>query len=119
MSKECECGQSKWVFKYKLNSDGTIKSYKARLVAKEFSQIPGIDYDETYAPVPRSDSHRLLIALAAYYGWTPRQLDVKLAFLYGTLDRDIYMELVDRSREPSKVCKLWKCIDWLKQSPLV
>jgi hypothetical protein len=76
--------KSKWVFKYKLNRDGTIKSHKARLVAKGFSQIPSTDYDETYAPVARYDSHRLLIALAAHHGWTPRQLDIKSAFFIRT-----------------------------------
>jgi hypothetical protein len=117
--KDANVVKSKWVFKYKFTPDGTIKSHKAHLVAKGFSQIPGTDYDKTYAPVARYDSHRLLIALAAHHGWNLRQLDVKSAFLYGTLDRDIYMELPNGSREPSKVCKLRKCIYGLKQSPLV
>jgi hypothetical protein len=66
--KDTNVVKSKWVVKYKINSDGTIKLHKARLVTKGFSQIPGTDYDETYATVARYDSHRLLIALAAHHG---------------------------------------------------
>lgn len=61
---------SKWVFKIKHKADGSVDRYKARLVAKGFSQQPGTDYDETYAPVARYDSLRLLLALAAHNGWT-------------------------------------------------
>lgn len=67
--------------------------YKARLVAQGFSQRPGIDFDEIYAPVARYDSLRLLLALAAKNGWSPMQLDIKAAFLYGELQEKIYMEL--------------------------
>lgn len=110
---------SKWVFKVKYKADGSIERYKARLVAKGFSQQPGTDYDETYAPVARYDSLRLLLALAAHNGWTPRQLDVKSAFLYGTLDREIYMEIPDGYKESGKCYLLRKSIYGLKQSPLV
>ena len=110
---------SKWVFKIKHKADGSIERYKARLVAKGFSQQPGTDYDDTYAPVARYDSLRLLLALAAHNGWIPRQLDVKSAFLYGNLDRKIYMEMPDGYKEPGKCYLLKKCIYGLKQSPLV
>lgn len=63
---------SRWVFKIKHKADGLIERYKARLVAKGFSQQPGTGYDETYAPVARYDSLRLLLALAAHKGWKPR-----------------------------------------------
>ncbi|KAI0992526.1 hypothetical protein K3495_g15659, partial [Podosphaera aphanis] len=110
---------SKWVFKVKYKADGSVERYKARLVAKGFSQQPGTDYDDTYAPVARYDSLRLLLALAAHNGWTPRQLDVKSAFLYGKLDRKIYMEIPDGYKEPGKCYLLRKSIYGLKQSPLV
>lgn len=101
---------SRWVFKIKHKADGSLDRYKARLVAKGFSQQPGTDYDDTYAPVARYDSLRLLLALAAHKRWVPRQLDVKSAFLYGKLDREIYMEIPDGYKEPGKCYLLRKSI---------
>jgi len=72
---------SRWVFKAKANAQGEVERYKARLVAKGFSQILDQDYDEIFAPIVRYDSLRLLLAISAYKGWGPRQLDVKTAFL--------------------------------------
>lgn len=106
-----------WVFKIKHNADGSIDRYKARLVAKGFTQIKGLDFDETFSPVVRYDTLRLLLALSAHHNWTPRQLDIKTAFLYGLLKEDIYMELPEGSRTPGKVAKLNRCIYGLKQSP--
>ncbi|CAL9022992.1 unnamed protein product, partial [Prunus brigantina] len=82
----------KWVFKTKLNLDGTVQKHKARLVAKGYAQKPGIDYNETFAPVARLDTIRTLIALAAQKGWKLFQLDVKSAFLNGVLDEEVYVE---------------------------
>ncbi|KAI0993801.1 hypothetical protein K3495_g14383 [Podosphaera aphanis] len=93
---------SKWGFKIKHKADGSVDRYKARLVAKGFSQQPGTDYDDTYAPVARYDSLRLLLALSSHRGWTQRQMDVKSAFLYGKLDREIYMEIPDGYKESGK-----------------
>lgn len=107
----------KWVFKIKHLADGRIDKYKARYVAKGFTQIPGQDFDETFAPVARYDSQRLLLALSAHHKWVPQQMDIKSAFLYGVLKEEIYMELPDGFREGTKVCKLRKCIYGLKQSP--
>lgn len=110
---------SNWVFKIKYKVDGSINRYKARLVAKGFSQQPGTDYDDTYAPVVRYNSLRLLLALAAQKVRNPRQLDVKSAFLYGNLDYEIYMEIPNGFKQPEKCYLLRKSIYGLKQSHLV
>ena len=106
--------KSKWVFKHK--ADGR---FRARLVAKGFTQTFGIDYDETFSPVARFKSLRLLLALAALEDWEIHQMDVKSAFLNGLLDEEIYMEqpqgFVD-PEHPNKVCLLHKAIYGLKQA---
>jgi len=107
---------SKWVFKVKQKADGSVDRYKARVVGKGFSQKFGTDYEETYAPVARYDSFRLLIAIAAYHQWIPQQMDVKSAFLYGILKEEIYMRLPEGYRNAGKVARLRKCIYGLKQS---
>ena len=82
----------KWVYRVKMDGDGNVTRYKARLVAKGYSQIPGLDYTDTYAPVTRLESVRLLLGLAAKHDWEIRQINVKTAYLYGDLDEEIYME---------------------------
>jgi len=106
--------KSKWVFKHK--ADGR---FRARLVAKGFTQIHGIDYDETFSPVARFESLRLLLALAALEDWEIHQMDVKSAFLNGLLDEEIYMEQPQgfiNPDHPHKVCLLQKAIYGLKQA---
>lgn len=83
--------ESKWVLHIKRDRDGLITRFKARLVAKGFTQIPGQDFNYTFAPVARWESIRLLLALAAELDMTLRQVDVKTAFLNGPLDEEIYM----------------------------
>ena len=82
----------KWVFKRKLKPDGSIDKYKARLVAKGFKQSKGIDYFDTYAPVARISSIRILISLASIFNLKIHQMDVKTAFLNEFLDEEVYME---------------------------
>lgn len=91
LPKGKHCVGSKWVFKLKYKSDGTINRFKARLIAKGFSQVPGLDFGDTYAPTGHLGSLRLLIALASYYNWSFDQLDVVTTFLNGTLEEEIYM----------------------------
>lgn len=107
----------KWVCKVKGNALGEVERFKARYVAKGYSQTKGIDYDETFAPVVRLDSLRLLLAFSAHKGWKPRQLDIKTAFLYGILNEEIYMELPEGYRKENHVARLKRCIYGLKQSP--
>lgn len=110
----------KWIFKTKLNPDGSVQRNKARLVAKGYSQQPGIDFQEIFAPVARLDTIRTLIALAAQKGWFLYQLDVKSAFLNGKLKEDVYVEQPQGfvvKGEESKVYKLKKTLYGLKQAP--
>ncbi|KAG3056416.1 hypothetical protein PI125_g25566 [Phytophthora idaei] len=81
---------TKWVFKIKRKADGSIEKYKARLVAKDFKQKYGIDYTETFSPVVKYLTLRMVIALAKYYGWPLDQLDVVTAFLYGIMKELVF-----------------------------
>ena len=76
---------TKWVFKIKRKADGSIDKYKARLVAKGFKQKYGIDYTETFSPVVKYVTLRMVIAITKYFGWTLDQLDVVTAFFYGEM----------------------------------
>ena len=110
---------SRWVFKVKHDENGSVNRFKARLVAQGYSQVKGVDYDEVFSPVARNTSVRSLLALANAHDLEIHQMDVKTAFLNGSLDFEIYMSqpegFVDPDR-PNHVCKLKKSIYGLKQS---
>ncbi|CAI7793933.1 unnamed protein product [Closterium sp. NIES-54] len=108
----------KWVFRIKTNSDGTIERFKARWVVRGFDQEYGRDFTETFAPVTRHTSLRILLAIAASRRRPLRQIDVANAFLYAPVDAEIFVEqphgFVDN---PSLVCQLLKSLYGIKQAP--
>ncbi|RVX05870.1 Retrovirus-related Pol polyprotein from transposon RE1 [Vitis vinifera] len=82
----------RWIFKTKLRSDGSIKRHKARLVTQGFSQIHGLDFGDTFSPVVRPATIRIILSLVVTSGWRLHKLDVKNAFLRGFLNEEVYME---------------------------
>nr|KYP59566.1 Copia protein [Cajanus cajan] len=111
---------TKWVFRNKLNEDGVIVKNKARLVAKGYNQQEGIDYDESYALVARLEAVRLLLAFACVYDFKSYQMDVKISFLNGFIDEELYVSqapgFID-CKLPKHVYKLKKTLNGLKQVP--
>ena len=81
---------TKWVFKIKRKANGSIDKYKARLVAKGFRQKYGIDYTETFSPVVKYVTLRMVMAIAKHFGWPLDQLDVVTAFLYGVMKEQVF-----------------------------
>jgi hypothetical protein len=110
----------KWLYHHKHNADGSLARYKARWVVRGFSQHHGLDYDETFNPVVKATTVRTVLLLAVSSDWPIHQLDVKNAFLHGTLNEVVYCQqppgFVDPAR-PNYVCKLNKALYGLKQAP--
>ena len=109
----------KWVFKTKKDSLGNIERHKARFVAKGFTEREGIDYTETFSPVSKKNSLQIIMALVAHFDFDLHQMDVKMTFLNGNLEEEVYMkqpEGFSSSEGEHLVCKLKKSIYGLKQA---
>ena len=101
------------LYKIKFNSDGSIERYKARLVAKGYNQTYGIDYNETFAPVAKMNTVRILFSIAVNNDWNLYQMDVENIFLQGTLEEKMYMTLPPGHKMKNNsniVCRLNKSI---------
>jgi transposase InsO family protein len=117
-----KCIGSRWVFKVKKDGNNKIMKYKARVVAKGYSQIAGLDFEDTFAPVVRIESVRHLFAIAAFYGLYILQIDAKTAFLNGDSDLELYISQIEGfedRRNPHKVLRLRKSLYGLKQAPRI
>jgi hypothetical protein len=111
---------TKWVFRNKQDDHCVVTRNKARLIAKGYSQVKGLDFDETYAPVARLESIRILLANATYHSFNLYQMDVKSAFLNGPIEEEVYVEQptsFEDSEYSNHVYKLSKALYRLKQAP--
>eukprot|EP00253_Pinus_taeda_P012602 PITA_12602 len=111
---------SRWIYKVKHAADGNIEKFKARFVARGFSQVEGVDYEETFTLVARYTSIRSIISIAAEMGWKIHQMDVKTAILNGFIQEEVYIEQpqgFEVHGKESLVCKLKKALYGLKQAP--
>jgi hypothetical protein len=107
----------KWVYKIKCKADGSIDQYKNQLVAKESNQRYDIDYDDTFIPLVKFATIRLVLSLAVSQGWSLRQLDVQNMFLHDILEEDVYMKQppeFEDSSKPMYHCKLDKALLWFE-----
>lgn len=103
--------RNKWIYRIKLKSDGSVDKYKVRLIIKGCSQKAGVDYSETFFPVARFESIRILLALAAAKDYEISQFDIKTAFLHGDLKEEIFMLQPTRFDNGSgRVCKFKKSL---------
>ena len=104
----------------KYKADSCIERFKARLVAKEYTQTYGIDFTETFALIAKINTIQVLLSLVANFDWPLQQFDVKNAFLQGKLSKEVYMDLPPRcmasEKQGQKVCRLKKSLYGLKQS---
>jgi hypothetical protein len=111
---------SKWIYNIKHVADGSVEKYKVIFLARGFSQVEGIDYAETFDPIARYTSIRMIISLVASMGWRLHQMDVKTTFLNGEIEEEVYIEKLDGFviyEKDSHVCRLKKSLYGLKQTP--
>jgi hypothetical protein len=111
---------TKWVFRNKQDEHGVVTRNKAWLVVKGYSQVKGLYFDETYAPIARLESIRILLAYATYHGFKLYEMDVKSAFLNGPIKEEVYVEqppIFEDSEYPNHVYMLSKALYGLKQAP--
>ena len=111
---------SRWIYKVKYVADDSIEKHKARFVARGFSQVEGIDYDETFAPVARYASIKTVMAIVSEMGWKIHKMDVKTAFLNGIFEEEVYIEQPQGFEvygRDSHVCRLSKALYGMKQAP--
>jgi histone deacetylase 1/2 len=110
----------KWIFRHKFHADGSFDRYKARWVLRSFTQRPGVDYDETFSPVVKPATVRIVLTFARSRDGPIHQLDVKNVFLHGTLTETVYCSQPQGFADPAlptHVCKLNKSLYGLKQAP--
>jgi hypothetical protein len=113
---------SKWIYKIKHAANGSVEKFKEIFVARGFTQEEGIDYEETFSPVARYTSIRIIISLASILGWKLHQMDVKTTFLNGKIEQEVFVEKPDGCvlhNKGTHVCKLRKALYGLKQVPRV
>ncbi|KAJ9536095.1 hypothetical protein OSB04_un000733 [Centaurea solstitialis] len=111
---------NRWLFRHRFDSNGRLERYKARLVAQGFSQQPGLDFDDTFSPVVKPATIRMVLSISISRNWPIHQLDVKNAFLHGDLTETVYMRQPPgyvNSSFPDHVCRLRKALYGLKQAP--
>jgi hypothetical protein len=109
----------KWIFKAKKDEHGCLVKYKACLITKGYVQKPGIDYEEAFALVARMESVKLILAMTVHEGWRIHHMDVKLAFLNGSLEEVVYVQQSPGFSvgEQSQVLRLKKALYGLRQTP--
>jgi hypothetical protein len=112
--------RTKWVFHNKQDEHGVVTRNKARLVAKSYSQVEGLDFEEAFAPVARLESIFILLAYATHYDFKLYQMDVKNAFLIGPIKEEVYVEQppgFEDQEYSNHVYKLHKALHGLQQAP--
>ncbi|CAL1357723.1 unnamed protein product [Linum trigynum] len=116
----CNILTNKWVYRTKVHPDGTLDRRRARLVARGFQQVPGLDFGQTYSLVLKPATLRLILGIAVSQAWPLHQIDIANAFLHGELQETVYMQqppgFVDPDK-PNHVCRLRKSIYGLRQAP--